>query len=144
MRQVIAAVALLALNVAGAGAQEPETNKDYAVGPAAYIQCSTLNYTAPDSEPDNLYYAWATGYLTALNSGRLLMHGTMRHLNQSAEWQKAWLSSYCREHPDHSYGIAVFYHPGRLGDRRGLWIYNKTIEQRHETGLSHWFCLLGQ
>ena len=49
------------------------------------------------------------GYLTALNSGRLLMHGTMRHLNQSLEWQKAWLRAYCRQHPDHSYGVAVFF-----------------------------------
>jgi hypothetical protein len=111
MRQVMAAAAaLLAINVAGAGAQEPETNKDYAVGPAAYIQCSTLNYTAPDSEPDNLYYAWATGYLTALNSGRLWMHGTMRHLNQSAEWQKAWLRSYCREHPERDRRVLYVEH----------------------------------
>ena len=92
-----------------AGAEGTETAKDYAVGPAANVLCSTFNYTVPDREPDNAYYAWATGYLTALNSGWLLTRGKMRHLNQSPEWQKAWLRSYCRQHPDHSYAIAVFF-----------------------------------
>lgn len=44
-----------------AGAEGTETAKDYAVGPAANVLCSTFNYTVPDREPDNAYYAWATG-----------------------------------------------------------------------------------
>ena len=131
----MAAAALLALNVTGPGAQEIAPAKDYAVGPAAYLLCSTFNNTVQDSESDNLYYAWATGYLSALNSGRLLMQGTMRHLNQSPEWQKAWLRAYCREHPDHSYGIAVFFMWNTFPDGPSLAPQIREFIKRNPEGL---------
>jgi len=81
---------------------------------------------------ENLFYSWALGFMSGLNT-TLMGHGETDLHELSEEAQKLFLRSTCKAHPQGSYVGAVFDLYNRMRKDKGLLDYFKSTKEPPKT-----------
>lgn len=66
------------------------------------------SYAASPDRAEALYFSWAEGYMTALNTASLRNGPTSQNLDISVEIMESRVRAYCDAHPLDYYSDAVF------------------------------------
>ncbi len=93
---------------------------------AGTMLCSEFEQAiSKHSEDENLFFSWAQGFMSGLNTD-LLPHGGTDLNELPMQMQKQAIRSYCNDHPRASYFEAVFKLYNRMRRDQSLPSYFKT------------------